>query len=203
MRWRSAKRALAQRLKQSGLLDRGEGLEGGEGAESQVGTLAAEEDGEEVPGGGKPFKWINSQVHIIEGDECVTEEDEKGSTRIDQYENLLRGAFLHLSPQSHVLTAITGRVFKGGTFILPQRHPEWRHMLAIDAARTFGFCDSLYCYYKDLLAYKLNATQAEKDMLIEHGKLGSHLRTRSVTLITARSAYRLYCVKMVLGERIV
>ena len=80
VRWRSAKRALTQRLKQSGLLDRGEGLEGGEWAESQVGTLAAEEDGEEVPGGRKPFRRINGQVYIIEGDEFVTEDDEKGNT---------------------------------------------------------------------------------------------------------------------------
>ena len=76
-------------------------------------------------------------------------------------------------------------------------------MLAIDAARTSGFRDSLYYFRKNLLAYKLNATQAEKDMLIEQGKLGSHLRTRSVTLITARSAYKLHGAKMVLGERFV
>ena len=76
-------------------------------------------------------------------------------------------------------------------------------MLTIDAARTSGFCDSLYYFRKNLLAYNLNATQAEKDMLIEQGKLGSHLQTRSVTLITARSAYKLHGAKMVLGERII
>ena len=94
-------------------------------------------------------------------------------------------------------------MFKAGTFILPQRHPERRYMLAIDAARTSGFRDSLYYFRKNLLAYKLNATQAEKDMLIEQGKLGSRLRTRSVTLITARSAYKLHGAKMVVGERFV
>ena len=75
-------------------------------------------------------------------------------------------------------------------------------MLAIDAARTSGFRDSLY-YFRKNLAYKLNATQAEKDMLIEQGKLGSHLRTRNVTLITARSAYKLHGARMVQGKRIV
>ena len=40
-----------------------EGLEEGEGADSQFGTPAAEDGGEEVPGGGKPFKQINGQVH--------------------------------------------------------------------------------------------------------------------------------------------
>ena len=75
-------------------------------------------------------------------------------------------------------------------------------MLAIDAARTTGLRDSLYYFHMNLLACKLNATQAEKDMLIEQGKLGSHLRTRSVTVTTARSAYKLHGVKMVLGARI-
>ena len=40
-------------------LRRGQGLEGGEGADSQVGTPAAEEDGEEVPGGGKPSRRLS------------------------------------------------------------------------------------------------------------------------------------------------
>ena len=39
----------------------------------------------------------------------------------------------------------------------------------------------------------------EKDHLIEVGKLGSHLRTRSVTMIAARSAYKLHGAKMILG----
>ena len=50
------------------------------------------------------------------------------------------------------------------------------------------------------MAMKLNATQWEKDHLIEVGKLGSHLKTRSVTLITARSAYKLHGAKMLIGE---
>ncbi len=72
-------------------------------------------------------------------------------------------------------------------------------MLAIDAARTSGFRDSLYYFRRNPLAFKLNANQWEKDHLIEIGKLGSHLRTRSVTLITARSAYKLHGAKMILG----
>jgi chromatin structure-remodeling complex protein RSC7 len=72
-------------------------------------------------------------------------------------------------------------------------------MLAIDAARTSGFRDSLYYFRRNALALKLNATQAEKDYLISEGKLGSHLRTRSVTLVTARSAFKLHGSKMLLG----
>ena len=92
-----------------------------------------------------------------------------------------------------------GREFKAQTFTLPDRHPERKYMLAIDAARTSGFRDSLYYFRRNALALKLNANQWEKEHLIEQGKLGSHLKTRSVTLITARSAYKLHGAKMVRG----
>ena len=75
-------------------------------------------------------------------------------------------------------------------------------MLAIDAARTSGFRDSLYYFRRNPLAHKLNATQIEKEFLIEIGKLGSHLRTRSVTLITARSAFKLHGSKTLIGAYI-
>lgn len=72
-------------------------------------------------------------------------------------------------------------------------------MLAIDAARTSGFRDSLYYFRRNPLAFKLNATPPEKDYLISESKLGSHLRTRNVTLITARSAFKLHGSKMIIG----
>ena len=92
-----------------------------------------------------------------------------------------------------------GREFKAQTFTLPNRHPERKYMLAIDAARTSGFRDSLYYFRRNPLALKLNASQWEKDHLIEAGKLGSHLKTRSVTLVTARSAFKLHGAKMLIG----
>ncbi|KAJ7216663.1 chromatin remodelling complex Rsc7/Swp82 subunit-domain-containing protein [Mycena pura] len=135
-------------------------------------------------GGGKPFRRINGKVYIIEGDEFVTEDDPKGDEKIDKWGNLLGG-----------------RRFKAATFILPGRHPERRYMLAIDAARTSGFRDSLYYFRRNLLAFKQNATQPEKDYLIQQGKLGSHLRTRSVTLVTARSAYKLHGAKTIIDGK--
>ena len=95
-----------------------------------------------------------------------------------------------------------GRRFKAQTFVLPNRHPERKYMLAIDAARSSGFRDSLYYFRRNPLAMKLNATQWEKDHLIEVGKLGSHLKTRSVTLVTARSAYKLHGAKMIVSAYI-
>ncbi|KAJ7594189.1 chromatin remodelling complex Rsc7/Swp82 subunit-domain-containing protein [Mycena floridula] len=135
-------------------------------------------------GGGKPFRKIQGQVYFIEGDEFITESDPKGDGKIDEWGNLLGG-----------------RRFKASTFILPNRHGQRKYMLAIDAARTSGFRDSLYYFRRNMLALKLNATQSEKDYLISEGKLGSHLRTRSVTLITARSAYKLHGSKTIVDGK--
>ncbi|TFY55332.1 hypothetical protein EVG20_g9359, partial [Dentipellis fragilis] len=138
----------------------------------------------EVMGGGKPFGKIQGKLYVIDGDEYVTEDDPKGDTKIDKHGNLLGG-----------------RKFKAQTFTLPKRDPDRQYMLAIDAARTSGFRDSLYYFRRNPLALKLSATNSEKEYLIEIGKLGSHLRTRSVTLITARSAYKLHGAKTILEGR--
>ncbi|KAJ3493735.1 hypothetical protein NLJ89_g10949 [Agrocybe chaxingu] len=162
-----------------------DGEEGGsEDVERGEGTpMEGEEVEKEAPlGGGKPFRKILGQAYVIDGDEYVTEDDPKGDEKIDKFGNLLGG-----------------RRFKSSTFILPNRHPQRQYMLAIDAARTSGFRDSLYYFRKNLLALKLNATQQEKEYLINEGKLGSHLRTRSVTLVTARSAFKLHGSKMIFG----
>jgi chromatin structure-remodeling complex protein RSC7 len=138
-------------------------------------------------------------VYIIEGDEFVTEDDPKGDEKIDKWGNLLGGLWLLRAIHSHSHPLLSGRRFKAATFVLPGRHPERRYMLAIDAARTSGFRDSLYYFRRNPLAFKQNATQPEKDYLISQGKLGSHLRTRSVTLVTARSAFKLHGSKMIIG----
>lgn len=41
--------------------------------------------------GGKPFRRVNGKVYIIEGDEVVFEDNEKGNTKIDMNGNLLGG----------------------------------------------------------------------------------------------------------------
>ncbi|KAJ7704405.1 chromatin remodelling complex Rsc7/Swp82 subunit-domain-containing protein [Mycena rosella] len=161
--------------------DEEELVEGDEGE-----TAGEEKEKEPVAplGGGKPFRKIQGKVYIIEGDEFVTEDDPKGDEKIDKWGNLLGD-----------------RRFKAATFVLPGRHAERRYMLAIDAARTSGFRDSLYYFRRNPLAFKQNATQPEKEYLISQGKLGSHLRTRSVTLITARSAFKLHGSKMIIDGK--
>ncbi|KAF8635673.1 hypothetical protein AX15_000299 [Amanita polypyramis BW_CC] len=152
--------------------------------EAKEGTPAEAEVEEGPIGGGKPFRRIQDKIYVIDGDEYVTGDDPKGDEKIDKSGSLLGG-----------------RRFKASTFLLPNRHPQRYYMLAIDAARTSGFRDSLYYFRRNALALKLNATQAEKDYLISEGKLGSHLRTRSVTLVTARSAFKLHGSKTLIDGR--
>ena len=99
--------------------------------------------------------------------------------------------------------ALLGREFKAATFNIPTRgNSERQYMLAIDAARTSGFRDSLYYFRRNLTMVKLTLTQAEKEILIEAGKLSPNLRSRSVTFVTARSAYKLHGAKMIKGQSI-
>ncbi|KAF5392878.1 hypothetical protein D9757_000856 [Collybiopsis confluens] len=157
----------------------------GEDAGDDMNVDAAEESTKRAPlGGGKPFRKVQGDVYIIEGDQFITEDDPKGDEKIDKWGNLLGG-----------------RRFKASTFALPNRHPERRYMLAIEAARSSGYRDSLYYFRRNPLAFKLNATQPEKEYLISEGKLGPHLKTRSVTMITAQSAFKLHGSKMVIDGR--
>ncbi|KAF8502414.1 chromatin remodelling complex Rsc7/Swp82 subunit-domain-containing protein [Hysterangium stoloniferum] len=127
----------------------------------------------------KSFRKIGEVVYILENDELVTDEDPKGDEKIDK-DGVLQG----------------GRQFKAQTFTLPTRHPTRQYMLAIEAARTSGYKDSLYYFRRNPLMHKLVCTQPEKDDLIAGGTIPSHMRTRSVTLVTARSAYKQHGAKM-------
>jgi len=62
-------------------------------------------------------------------------------------------------------------------------------MLVIDALHTSGFCDLLYYFCCNPLTHKLNATQPEKEYLINIGKLSLHLRMHNVT------HHRMQCIQ--------
>ncbi|KAF8607255.1 hypothetical protein BDV93DRAFT_305333 [Ceratobasidium sp. AG-I] len=133
----------------------------------------------------KPFRVVNGQALFLKNDELTTEDDEKGDQKIDA--------------QGHLLG---GREFKAPTFGSPWREdPDRQYMLSIDAARTSGFRDSLYYFRRNLQLVKLPLSQSEKEMLIDLGRLPNSLKSRSVTLVTARSAYKLHGAKMIKNGR--
>jgi chromatin structure-remodeling complex protein RSC7 len=84
-------------------------------------------------------------VHIIDSNEFITEDNPIGNEKIDKFGNLL-GGMLFSFFFSYVEPRELGHWFKAAMFILPNRHPQRQYMLAVDAACTSRFCDSLYYF---------------------------------------------------------
>ncbi|GAA5992672.1 hypothetical protein JCM5350_002537 [Sporobolomyces pararoseus] len=117
---------------------------------------------------------VKGTSYKIVDDEIILEDDERGETKIDENGSLLGG-----------------RQWKVHTFTSPMRtNPEKLYMLSIDAARCAGFRDSLYFFRRNPLIHKLSCSQAEKDRLIELGKLSGNLKSRAVTMVSARNVYK-------------
>ena len=76
-------------------------------------------------------------------------------------------------------------------------------MLAIEAARAAGFRDSLYFFRRNPLIHKLTCSQTEKEALISEGKLQSNLRTRQVTMVTAKSLFKVFGAKVIRNGKFV
>ncbi|KAG8810028.1 hypothetical protein FRC18_004270 [Serendipita sp. 400] len=134
--------------------------------------------------GGKSYVKVGDQLFQLERDNLVTREDPIGNTKIDINGNLLGG-----------------REFKAATFHVPTRHPDIKYMLAIECARSSGYRDSLYYFRRNPLMYKIQLTPQEKEYLIASGKLHTNLRHRSVTMVTARSAFKQHGAKVVRNGR--
>jgi hypothetical protein len=132
--------------------------------------------------GGIPrSKQVRGVVYDIADDELALPLDPDGETKVDK-SGRLQG----------------GREYKAATFTCPTRKdPERLYMLAIDAARCAGFRDSLYFFRRNPLIHKLNCSQEEKEMLISKGKLHINLKSRQVTIITARNCFRIFGARFV------
>lgn len=136
-----------------------------------------------VTSGGKAYVKVGEQLFQLDRDNLVTREDPTGNTKIDINGNLLGG-----------------REFKAATFHVPTRHPDIKYMLAIECARSSGYRDSLYYFRRNPLMYKIQLTAPEKEYLIQTGKLHTNLRHRSVTMVTARSAFKQHGAKVIRSE---
>lgn len=73
-------------------------------------------------------------------------------------------------------------------------------MLSIEAARCAGFRDSLYFFRKNETILKINMTSTEKEQLITSGMISGSLRSRSVTVVSARNVYKIMGAKFVKSE---
>jgi chromatin structure-remodeling complex protein RSC7 len=86
-------------------------------------------------------------------------------------------------------------------FSLPYREdPERIYALTIDVARAAGYRDSLYFLRKNPEIIKLELEPMEKDMLIEQGRIASHLKTRAVTCVTIHNAFKTHGALIIKSE---
>ncbi|WFD19893.1 chromatin structure-remodeling complex subunit RSC7 [Malassezia caprae] len=124
---------------------------------------------------------IDGQEYRVEDDSLVLGTDDAGEKKIDAQGRLLGG-----------------RSYRIATLTSPERSdPERLYMLSIDVARVLGYRDSAYFFRKNPIFYKVFLTQDEKDTLVADGRLNSSLRTRNVSMVTARAVF------MQMGARVV
>jgi hypothetical protein len=105
-----------------------------------------------------------------EGDEYIPREtDDAGDKKV--------------MPTGHLLG---GREYRCRTFHVPNRGDKL-FMLATECARVLGYRDSYLLFNKNRSLYKIIATQAEKDDLIQQELLPYSYRSRQIAIVTAKS----------------
>ena len=138
---------------------------------------------------GRKTITIKGTKYRLEADEeeVILPSDPDGDKKVDEKGRLLGG-----------------RQYKAYNFTSNERSdPEKVYMLAIDAARSAGYRDSLYFFRRNPQIFKIELTQAEKEKLIDDGRLSGQLKTRNVTMVPARNVYKLHGAKFLSGGKAV
>lgn len=89
-----------------------------------------------------------------------------------------------------------GRQYRVPTFELPDRG-RMLFMFSKDPAALLGFRDSFVFMKKNPKLVKVHVTDSEKSYLVDTNKLRSTFRTREVSVVTARSVFKVF------GHRVV
>ncbi|KAF3939405.1 hypothetical protein ABW19_dt0200097 [Dactylella cylindrospora] len=119
-----------------------------------------------------------------EGDEYIPREtDDDGEKKV--------------MPTGHLKN---GREYKCRTFLVPGRG-EKLFMLATECARVLGYRDSYLLFNKNRSLYKIIATQAEKDDLIQKELLPYSYRSRQIAIVTAKSMFRQFGSRVIVNGR--
>jgi hypothetical protein len=100
-------------------------------------------------------------------------------------------------PTGHLLG---GREYRCRTFHVPHRGDKL-FMLATECARVLGYRDSYLLFNKNRSLYKIIATQAEKDDLIQQELLPYSYRSRQIAIVTARSMFRQFGSRVIVNGR--
>lgn len=93
-----------------------------------------------------------------------------------------------------------GREYRCRTFLVPNRG-EKLFMLATECARVLGYRDSYLLFNKNRSLYKIIANQVEKDDLVQQEILPFSYRSRQIAIVTARSMFRQFGSRVIVGGR--
>lgn len=116
-------------------------------------------------------------------DEVALPEDPEGETKVDKMGNLLGG-----------------REYRVRTFTILNRG-ERQYMLSTEPARCIGFRDSYLFFQKHKMLYKIIIDEDEKRDLIEREIIPHSYKGRAIGVVTARSVFREFGAKIVIGGR--
>ncbi|KAF2002834.1 hypothetical protein P154DRAFT_532704 [Amniculicola lignicola CBS 123094] len=95
---------------------------------------------------------------------------------------------------------LDGRDYRCRTFTVPHRGDKL-FMLATECARVLGYRDSYLLFNKNRSLFKIIATQAEKDDLIQNEILPYSYRSRQIAIVTARSMFRQFGSRLIVNGR--
>lgn len=93
-----------------------------------------------------------------------------------------------------------GRVYRCRTFLVPNRGDKL-FMLATECARNLSYRDSYLLFNKNRSLFKIIASQAEKDDLVQQEILPFSYRSRQIAIVTARSMFRQFGSRVIEGGR--
>ncbi|KAI9172084.1 Chromatin structure-remodeling complex subunit rsc7 [Paramyrothecium foliicola] len=92
------------------------------------------------------------------------------------------------------------RTYRCRTFLVPNRGDKL-FMLATECARVLGYRDSYLLFNKNRSLYKIIASQAEKDDLVQQEILPFSYRSRQIAIVTARSMFRQFGSRVIENGR--
>ncbi|KAF4510629.1 hypothetical protein G6O67_002505 [Ophiocordyceps sinensis] len=92
------------------------------------------------------------------------------------------------------------RTYRCRTFLVPNRSDKL-FMLATECARVLGYRDSYLLFNKNRSLYKIIASQAEKDDLVQQEILPFSYRSRQIAIVTARSMFRQFGSRVIENGR--
>ncbi|KAL1958228.1 hypothetical protein VTO42DRAFT_4736 [Malbranchea cinnamomea] len=125
----------------------------------------------------------DGNVMEVVDDEVVLPEDPEGETKVDKLGNLLGG-----------------REYRVRTFKILNRGDR-EYMLSTEPARCIGFRDSYLFFQKHRMLYKIIINDEEKRDLIERDIIPHSYKGRAIGVVTARSVFREFGAKIVIGGR--